>query len=48
LALSALLLLYEEGWDEKGKLIFFIAQTGRYTFIDCGATSDVFSFHAGT
>jgi hypothetical protein len=27
---------------------FFIAQTGRYTYIDCGATQDFFFGHAGT
>jgi hypothetical protein len=32
-------------WGDKGKLIFFIAQNGRYIYIDCGATSDVFSTH---
>jgi hypothetical protein len=37
-ALNASLIIYEECWEEKGKLIFFITQTGRFTYRDCGAT----------
>jgi hypothetical protein len=40
---KSLLVLYEEGWVEKGNLIFLLPRAAA-KYVDFGATSDVSSF----
>jgi hypothetical protein len=41
------LVLYEEWWTEKGKLIFLMPRPAAI-YIDFGATSDISPLHAST